>query len=140
MANTLETLLKLREAARKETLAALRKAEAERETQVARLAEVRMSIVMARESLDPTDPTDLTHYHGFRLRQEMAERREAARLAQKDRDLEIKRNAHILRVRDELSLAELIDAREKFAAVEASRGDQRRMDELASRGGRYDAA
>lgn len=140
MANTLETLLRLREAARKETLAALRKAEAEREAQVGRLADVRMSIVLARGALDPTDATDLTHYHGFRLRQEMAERREGARLAQKDRELEARRNAHILRVRDELSLADLIEARERVAINEANRAEQADLDEIAGRGNRYDAA
>lgn len=140
MANTLETLLRLREAARKETLAALRKAEAEREAQMGRLADVRLSIVHARTAVDITDANDVTNYHSFRLRQEMAERREAARLAQKDRELEARRTAHISRVRDELSLSELIDAREHAAALEANRHEQSKMDEIASRGSRYDAA
>lgn len=141
MSSTLHTLLRLREAARKETLTALRKAEQERDTQEARLADVRASVVMARASLDPTDPADLSNYHSFRLRQEMAERRESARLAQKDRELDSRRTAHVLRVRDELALSELIESREAAEALELTRHDARKLDEMASRiGARHDAA
>ena len=142
MTDTLQTLLRLREAARKETLAALRKAENERDLQMAKLVEVRESVKTARAQVDPTDATDLTHYHGYRLRQEMAERREAARLAQKDRDLEGRRNAHVLRVRDELALSGLIDARAETEREEADRRENKQMDEIANRnkGESHDAA
>lgn len=129
----LHTLLKLRRAAREESQAILRKAEDERDTQAARLQAVLDATVAGRDALDPTDPFSLTTWHAFRMRQEVAERRESAKLKQRERDFEQKRGLHVSRVRDELALEKVIehhDAEEEEAAREL---EAKKMDEIASR-------
>lgn len=133
MSGTLHTLLRLRTLAREETAVAVRKAEDEREAQLARLVAVRESVARARTETDLEDALDLAAYYAFRLRSEMAERREAARLAQKERDVEQKRALHVVRVRDEIAMQNVIDHRERQAAVDEGRRDAARMDEIAAR-------
>jgi hypothetical protein len=133
MGSTLHTLLRLRGLEREASSLALRKAEDDRDAQRAKLDDVRTSIARARESVDTLDVIDLNIYHQFRLRAEMNERREAARLAQKDKELEARRAVHVGRVRDELALQNVIDAKDLAEAREDSKRDQAKMDELAAR-------
>jgi flagellar export protein FliJ len=133
MPSTLHTLLRLRGLDREASAVALRKAEDERDSQRQKLDEVRATVARARENVSATDAADLAVYHQFRLRQEMAERREMARLAQKERDLETKRNLHVGRVRDELALQNVIDAKAVEEARDESRRDQAQNDEVAAR-------
>ena len=131
--SALATLLRLRTAAREESQTALRRAEDERDAQARRLEAVQEATARARSELDPNDAGALLAYHSFRTRQEVTERREAAKLGQRDRELDHKRGIHVSRVRDELAMGNVIEAREQEAEREAAELDARRMDELASR-------
>lgn len=133
MPSSLNILLRLRTGAREESQALLRRAEDERDAQAARLTALREATVAARASLDPCDPFALTTYHAFRMRQEVAERREVAKLVQRERELEQKRGLHVGRVRDELAMKNVIDAQAVTAAKEESARDARRMDDIAVR-------
>ncbi len=133
------TLLRLRQRAREESQALVRRAEDEREAQAQRLAAVRDSVVRAREELDHTNPIALTNYHAFRMRQEVAERREAGKLVQRERELEQKRAIHVGRVRDELAMQNVIEAHAREEAEAEARRDARRMDEIAARLERVEA-
>lgn len=133
MASSLDILLRLRTGAREESQTLLRRAEDERDAQAARLRAIREATLAARNNLDPCDPFALTTYHAFRMRQEVAERREQAKLVQRERELEQKRGLHVGRVRDELAMQNVIEAQAVAAAREESVRDMRRMDEIASR-------
>lgn len=117
----------------------VRRAEDERDVQAARLDAVRRSVAEARADLDPTDPFALTTYHAFRMRQEVAERREAARLQQREREVEQKRTVHVGRVRDELAMANVIEAHAREEAADEARRDGQRMDDIAARRERAEA-
>ena len=88
--------------------------------------------------MDPTDPFALSTYHAFRQRQEVSERRDVAKLLQREREVEQKRGIHVGRVRDELAMKNVIEAHEAAAAHDAAQRDGRRMDEIASRRRRDD--
>lgn len=117
----------------------VRRAEDERDAQAGRLDAVRRSVADARAQMDPSDPFALTTYHAFRMRQEVAERREAARLQQREREVEQKRAVHVGRVRDEIAMANVIDAHAREAAADEARRDSRRMDDIAARRDRAEA-
>ena len=129
----LHTLLKLRRAAREESQAIFKRAEDERDAQAERLQALRDATVRGRSSIDPTDPFSLTAWHSFRMRQEVAERREVMKLKQRERDLDQKRAIHVARVRDELALQRLIEHQDAEEAAEARVREGRAMDEIASR-------
>lgn len=131
--SSLDTLLRLRARAREESQAMLRRAEDERDLQRGRLDAVRKAIADARADLDPHDALALATYHAFRLAQEPLERRETARLLQREREVEQKRAIHVGRVRDELAMANVIEAHAREEAEEEARRDARRMDEIAAR-------
>ncbi len=133
VSGTLHTLLRLRTIARESSSLALRKAEDERAAQLEKLRGVRSAVESARTETDMNDALDLANYYAFRLRSEMAERREAARLAQKERDVEQKRAIHATHVRDELAMDNVIDLRERQEAREQQRRESREMDEVAGR-------
>ncbi len=138
MASSLPLLLRLRTGAREESQALLRRAEDERDAQAARLAALRQATKEARENVDPTDPFALSTYHALRQRQEVSERRDVAKLLQREREVEQKRGIHVGRVRDELAMKNVIEAHEAAAAHDAAQRDGRRMDEIASRRRRDD--
>lgn len=129
----LHILLKLRRAAREESQALLRKAEDERDAAAARLHAVQAATAAGREALDPTDPFSLTTWHSFRMRQEVAERRESAKLKQRERDVDQKRGIHVARVRDELALDKVIAHHDAEELEETRARESKRMDEIASR-------
>lgn len=133
--SALPTLLRLRRAAREESQAAVRRAEDERDTQAQKLSNIRAATVAARASLDPTDPVALVSYHEFRARQEVLDRREAARLLQREREVDVKRTHHTARVRDELSIDHVIERKRTEAEHEEQKRDHTRMDELGRRSG-----
>lgn len=137
-ASALPTLLRLRRAAREESQAAVRRAEDDRDTQAQRLAGIRTATASARENFDPSDVAALVGYHEFRARQEVQERREAARLVQRERELEVKRTQHAGRVRDELALETVIERKQVEAEREELRRDNARMDELGRRSGSHE--
>jgi len=91
--------------------------------------------VSARADADPNDPMALTTYHDFRARQEVTERREVARLVQREREVEVKRTQHSARVRDELALDQFLESKRAAAVRDEQKRDQARMDELGRRTG-----
>ena len=131
--SALHTLLRLRAHAREESQGMLRRAEDERDTQAERVEAVRIAVVAARAGADPTDPFALATYHAFRMRQEVAERRENARLQQREREVDQKRGIHVGRVRDEIATENVIEAHAREEEREQATRDARRMDEIASR-------
>ena len=131
----LHTLVKLRRAAREETQAALARAEAELLAQTARHQAVLDATTAGRAALDPTDPNSLSVWAAFRMRQEVAERREAAKRMQKERDVTQKRALHVARVREELALEKLIERQAADEDADLLRRESRRMDEIAGRPG-----
>jgi hypothetical protein len=133
MTAILNSLHRLRQHARRESEVSLRRAEAERDLQRQRLEGVRAEIERAREALDPSDPLALAAYHQFRLREEMLERREAARLQQKEREVASNSLVHTKNVRDELSLERVLDEQALRAAEEERRAETRELDEVGAR-------
>lgn len=133
MSAVLASLHRLRVVTRQESEVALRQVESERDLQRARVDGVRDAIRRARDGFDPADAGELAAYHAFRLREELAERREAARLAQRERDVEAQTAKHQRNIRDELSLQGVIDEMAALAAEEARRAESRWMDELGAR-------
>ena len=111
----------------------VRTAERARDVQSERVDAIHASVASARENVDGGDALELTAYHAFRLRQELAARRESARLSQKERELENQRVRHSGRVRDELALANVIEAANVSEAEERRRREDKRMDEVAAR-------
>ncbi len=133
MSPALHTLHRLREHARKESDVLVRQAERARDVQSERVDSIHASVAQARENVDGTDALELTAYHAFRLRQELASRRESARLSQKERELENQRVRHGARVRDELALANVIEAAALTDSEDRRRREDKRMDEVAAR-------
>lgn len=133
MTAILNSLHRLRQHARRESELSFRRAEEERDVQRQRLEGVRAEIVRARDALDPNDPLALAAYHQFRLREEMLERRETARLQQKEREVASTSIVHNKNVRDELSLERLLDEQAVRAAEEERRAEMRELDELGAR-------
>jgi hypothetical protein len=133
MSNTLHTLARLREHARKESQAKLSSAQVMRDEQDERVQAVRRAVDGARETKDPADLLSIAAWHTWRLRQEVVERREVARLHQRERDLDSARTTHGGRVRDELAIGNAIEA-EHLRGVEAAlRAETRTLDEVGAR-------
>lgn len=133
MANSLQTLLRLREHARKESQSKLQQAQGQRDEQDERVQAVRRAVEEARNDRDPADLLSIAAWHTYRLRQELVERREVARLNQRERDLETARSTHGGRVRDELAIGNAIDAASVREAEEALRSETRTLDEVGAR-------
>lgn len=131
--SVLHSLHRLRQHARRETETSLRRAQEERDVQAAKVDALRAAVAEAREGVDPNDASDLSAYHAWRLRTEMNERRESARLAQRERDLEQTTRVHQDNVRRELSLERVIDEHAQRELEDARRAEGRTMDEIASR-------
>lgn len=133
MTNVLASLHRLRSHARYEAESALRLAETARDKQEERLAEVGASIRAAQETVDHADPASLVAYQSFRLREEFTERRERARLQQKERDVMLSGDKHVKCVRDELTLEAVIEERLVELQDITRRIEARGMDEIAAR-------
>jgi hypothetical protein len=133
MSNIYASLQRLRVHSRKEAHQQVRAAEIERDRAAARLLELREGVASARAAVDPRDAEAVNLYATFRLREALRERREEARLAQRERDLEARRAHHLKCVRDELTLNTLVDELNAREAQEARRVEARRMDEIANR-------
>jgi hypothetical protein len=133
MSPSLQTLHRLREHARKDSESKLRRAEALREEQQARLDAVQEAVVQARANRDPADALSLANYHAFVLLQRVAERRETAKLQQRDREAEAARTVHRSRVRDELAIQNAIEAANDREMVEERRDETRTLDEVGAR-------
>lgn len=133
MSNSLQTLFRLREHARKESQARLQQAQGQRDDQDERVQAVRRAVEEARNDRDPADLLSIAAWHTYRLRQELVERREVARLHQRERDLEVARTTHGGRVRDELAIGNAIDAACLREAEDALRQETRTLDEVGAR-------
>jgi len=108
-------------------------AEVERDRSVARIEELQARVESARTSVDQGDVVSIATYHSYRLQQVITERRETARLAQRNRDLEIRRAHHVTCVREELTLDAVVDRMHEREQAAERRSDARQMDEIASR-------
>ena len=133
-----KSLHRLRQYARQESELQVRKAQEERDAQLARIEELRAEVQRAREDVDPDDAGALAAYQAWRLRAEMSERRESARLAQRERDLEQHTRTHADNVRKELTMETFLELQAERALEDARRVDARNMDEIA--GNRRDLA
>lgn len=131
--SVLHTLHRLRQNARRESEVALLRAQAERDAQAAKVLAMQEHMRVARDAVNRDDPTDLAAWHAWRLRAEMEERREQARLAQRERDLDTAMRAHHKLVRDEISMEKLLEAHAERARVEALRKETRMLDEVGAR-------
>ena len=94
---------------------------------------MRAEIERARAAIDPSDPVALSAYHQFRLREEMLERRETARLQQREREVASNVLVHQKNVRDELSLQNVLDEHAQRAVEDERRAETRELDELGQR-------
>ncbi len=133
-----KSLHRLRQYARQESELQVRKAREERDTQAARIDALRAEVQTARAAVDPQDANALASYQSWRLRAEMNERRESARLAQRERDLEQHTRTHTDNVRKELTMEKYMEVQAELALEETRRDEARKMDELA--GSRHDFA
>lgn len=133
MRNVLESLHRLREHARLEAELSLREAERAQELQQARIDSLQTGVRAAQAAVDPEDALGLVAYQSFRLREEMRERRERARLQQKQRDVSVQEDRFVRCVRDELSMQAVIDEKQARADEDARRDEARKMDEIAGR-------
>lgn len=129
----LDTLHRLRVYQRQQSSLQLKLAQVERERQAERVDSLQQAMVEGRAATSPTDVAALAEYHSWRLRQELNLRRENARLAQRERDVEMHQDRHIKNVRDELTIDSVIQTKDLEAQQEADRAEARWMDELASR-------
>jgi hypothetical protein len=127
------TVLRIRERARQQTARQLAEADRVRDEQRTRVEAIVGSFIEGRAATNPADPAELAAWHGWRLRQEIALRREEARLGQREREAEAARNRHVGRVRDELAVSGVIAARAEEEALDARRADDREMDDVAGR-------
>lgn len=133
MSNILASLYRLRSHARLEAETALRVAETARDKQEERLADVGTSIRAAQAAVDHGDAAGLAAYQSFRQREELSERRERARLQQKERDVMLTGDKHVKCVREELTLEAIIEERLNEILCEVRRVEAREMDEIALR-------
>jgi len=131
--SVLNSLHRLRSHLRQQSSVQLKTAEVERDQQQQRVQDIEVSVVQAQKTVDTSDLNALTEYHGWRLRQELAWRRESARLHQRQRDVEIQKERHIRNVRDELAMQNVLQAKELVEQEEDKRKEARWMDEIASR-------
>ncbi len=131
--STLSTLHRLRQFTRRESEVVLARAQGARDAQAAVLATLQQRLRDSRDALDPGDAAALAGWHAWRLRMEMEERREGARLAQRERDLDVALRIHQKNVRDELSLEKLIENKHEEARLEAARKETRVLDEVGAR-------
>jgi len=134
MSNVLASLHRLRAHARQESETSLRLAESARDQQEDRLSAVGAGIRAAQAAVDHGDAADLAAYQAFRIREEFAERRERARLQQKERDVLIIGDRHVKCVRDELTIEAVMEERLVESQEAARRVEARGMDEIAARG------
>jgi hypothetical protein len=132
MSNVLPTLLRLRAHSRREAELQRRDAERERDNQRARLDELHAGVARARDAVDGGDAEAIVAYQAFRLREELRDRRETARLNQRERDVDTRTTQHLRCVRDELTLGVILDLQAERRAQEDRRVDTRRMDEIAN--------
>jgi hypothetical protein len=129
----LDSLLRLRTYQRQQSALQLKQAEVERERQALRVSSLEEEIVTAQEQLPCNDLVAITDYHAWRLRQEITLRRETARLAQKERDVEIQQDRHGKNVRDELSIQNVTAAHQQLKLEEERHKEAHWMDEIAAR-------
>lgn len=129
----LKSLLKLRTYQRQQSAVQLKQAEVERDRQAARVQSLEDEVTRAQESLPSHDATFLNDYHTWRLRQELALRRETARLQQRERDVDIQHDRHGKNVRDELAIQNVKTAHEQALSEESRKRESAWMDEIASR-------
>ncbi len=133
MSTVLASLHRLRAHARQEAEVSLRNAEAARDQQEQRLANVTSGIRAAQAAVDPSDVVALAAYQAYRIREEFTERRERVRLQQKERDVMLTGDRHVKCVREELTLEAVIEERFVGAQEELKRVEARGMDEIAAR-------
>lgn len=133
MARVLEVLQRLRDHTRKAAEVDLRRAEAERDRQEARVRQVHTALVEAREACADDDVLALDSYFAFRLQGEVASRREEIRLHQREREVDAHGRRHVAAVRDQLAVEHLIETRAEQAAHRDATRDAARMDEIGSR-------
>ena len=131
--STLSTLHRLRQFTRRESELVLARAQEARDAQMAVMAALHERLRASRDAIDPDDAAALAGWHAWRLRMEMEQRREGARLAQRERDLDVALRVHQKNVRDELSLEKLIESKHEEARLEAARKDTRVLDEVGAR-------
>lgn len=129
----LKSLLKLRTYQRQQSAVQLKHAEVERDRQAVRVQSLEDEVIRAQESLPSNDATSLNDYHTWRLRQELALRRENARLQQRERDVDIQQDRHGKNVRDELAIQNVNTAHAQALSEDALRRESAWMDEIASR-------
>lgn len=133
MSRVLEPLLRLKSHQRRQSTLALRAAEAERDRQAERVAELRSKMAGQREQLDRTDGNELVAWSAWRLQAELANRRESMVLAQRAREAEVAAGKHRRDATDELALDAVLQARAEAELEEEKRGEARVMDEIAGR-------
>jgi hypothetical protein len=133
MSNVLASLHRLRSHTRQESGVVLRESERARDQQQERLTELTRGIRQAQAGVDPEDALGLVTYQAFRLREELRERRERARLHQKERDVALNRERYTRCVRDELSMQAVIEEKALREEEDLRRVEARNMDEVASR-------
>lgn len=136
MAKTLAVLQRLRDHARKTHEVELRRAERERDRQQERVDTLRASLETARADLDANDSHALVAYHNFRLQGEMSSRREGARLAQREREVDAVGRRHGQAVRDQLAIENLIERRDVTRAAAEAHAEMAVLDEIGARGRR----
>lgn len=136
LSKVLQSLHRLRSYARQQSALQLKAAEVQVEAQVAVVEQVQDAIVRARSVIDHADAIALAEYGAFRLRQELVERVEIARLQQREKELEGVRVRHIGNVQDELVLQNVMESQAAALHEELRRGENRIMDEIALQRGR----
>ncbi len=133
MSNILASLHRFRAHASRESQVSLRLAETARDQQEQRLTDVGDGIRAAQAAVDYGDVAAMAAYQAFRIREEFNERRERARLQQKERDVMLSGDRHVKCVRDELTIEAVIEERMAEDREELRRVEARGMDEIASR-------
>ena len=130
MADVLKHLQKLREHEKKQAQMELAKAERAEEQQAARVEENAEQVAAARENTPEDSAAEVARYHAFRLRMEMARRREMGRLEKRQHEVSEAREKLNTSVKNARTMEKLIENRSEEQAKAARKKEATLMDEL----------
>jgi len=130
MADVLKHLQKLREHEKKQAQMELAKAERAEEQQAARVDDNAQQVASARENTPEDNAAEVARYHAFRLRMEMARRREMGRLEKRKNEVSNARDKLNTSVKNARTMDKLIENRAEDQAKEARKKETALMDEL----------
>ena len=131
MKDTLERIQRLREHGKRIARMELARAESERADHMERRKQLDQRIEAARGAADQNSAHDLASYHSFRMRMEVASRRQEHALQQSELRVEDHRARVTEAVREAEVVKVMMEARQEAARQEQARAERAENDEAA---------